>query len=154
MVTCVSLATLAAACGSEPRLDERGEDETIARIQQLERERLQALVEADLEMARRVHADDFQLINPAGASLSRSEYLGQIESGDVDYVAWEAGDIVVRLYGNAAMIRYRDVRFDVDSRGQPVHRGPMSHTNLYERRGDEWRVVWSQASGQIMPPQP
>ena len=30
-----------------------------------ERERLQSLVDGDIETARRLHADDFQLINPA-----------------------------------------------------------------------------------------
>jgi hypothetical protein len=128
--------------------------EHIARIRQVERERLRSLVAADIATARRLHADDFQLINPAGNALSKAEYLAQIESGQVHYRAWEAGEIVVRLYGDAAMIRYRDVRFDVDSRGQPVHRGPMFHTNLYERRNEQWQIVWSQASGRITPPRP
>lgn len=41
---------------------------------------------------------DFQLINPAGVTLSKAEYLAGIESGQLDYRAWEAGEISVRLY--------------------------------------------------------
>jgi hypothetical protein len=147
------LAFLTAACATTVRSG-LGEAEQIEQIRQLERERLRSLVAADLATARRLHADDFQLINPAGAPLSKAEYLAQIESGQLNYRAWEAGEIVVRLYRNAAMIRYRDLRFDVDWQGQPVHRGPMFHTNLYEQRGGQWQVVWSQASGVITPPPP
>ena len=118
-------------------------------IRQIERERLRSLVDADLATPQRLHAQDFQLVNPAGVAISKAEYLGLIESGQLTYRAWEAGEISVRRYGDVAVIRYRDVRFDVDSEGQPVHRGPMYHTNLYERRGGQWQIVWSQASGVI-----
>lgn len=125
--------------------------EEIEELRRLERERLQSLVAADVAKAGRLHADDFQLINPAGRALSKAEYLNQIESGQLDYLGWEAGEIVVRLYQDVAVIRYRDTRFEVDWEGQPVHRRPMYHTNLYERRGGRWQVVWSQASGVIRP---
>lgn len=125
------------------------EVERIEELQRLERERLQSLVSADIATARRLHADDFQLINPLGEAFSKAQYLGQIESRQLDYQGWEAGKIVVRLYRDAAVIRYRDTRFDVDWEGQPVHRGPMYHTNVYERRGEQWQVVWSQASGAL-----
>ncbi len=144
---------LSAACAATPRSG-ISEAEQIEQIRQLERERLRSLVAADLTTARRLHAEDFQLINPGGAAISKTEYLAQIESGQLDYRAWEAGEITVRLYRDVAMIRYRDVRFDVDWQAQPVHRGPMFHTNLYERRGAQWQIVWSQASGQMTPPRP
>lgn len=120
-------------------------------IREIERERLRSLVDVDLDVARRLHTEDFQLINPAGAPLTREEYLGALASGQVDYVAWVAGDITVKVFGDAAVIRYRDTGFDVNSGKDVVHRGPMYHTNLYERRGGEWRIVWSQASGIIRP---
>jgi hypothetical protein len=125
--------------------------ERIEELQRLERERLRSLVSADIATARRLHADDFQLINPLGEAFSKQEYLGQIESGQLNYQGWDAAEIVVRLYRDAAVIRYQDIRFDVDWEGQPVHRGPMYHTNVYERRGEQWQVVWSQASGAITP---
>jgi hypothetical protein len=120
-------------------------------VRQIERQRLRSLVDLDLSTARRLHTEDFQLINPAGAPLTKQEYLGALESGQLDYVAWEPGDITVKLYGNVAVIRYRDSRFDVNSGSRVVHRGPMYHTNVYERRGGNWQIVWSQASGVIKP---
>lgn len=118
------------------------EAEDAQRVRQIERERLRSLVEVDLATARRLHADDFELITPAGLVLSKDEYLFGVESGQPEYRAWEADEITVRLYDDVAVIRYRDVRFDVYVDGQLVHSGPMHHTNLYERRDGEWQVVW------------
>lgn len=116
-------------------------------VRQVERQRVRSLVQADLPVARQLHADDFQLITPGGVAISRDEYLGDIETGQLDYRAWEPGAIVVRLYGEVAVIRYQDVRFEVYVGGQLVHRGASYHTNVYERRNGQWQVVWSQASG-------
>lgn len=142
LLVCFSLA----GCATTP-----SDSSDAERIRQIERQRLRSLVDVDLETARRIHSDDFQLINPAGAPLTKQEYLGALESGQLDYVGWEAGDITVKLYGNAAVIRYRDNRFDVNAGSTVVHRGPMYHTNVYERHGGEWKIVWSQASGIITP---
>lgn len=46
-------------------------------IRSIEHERLRALVEADMEISHQLHANDFQLINPSGESLSREQYLGR-----------------------------------------------------------------------------
>lgn len=54
------------------------------RIRQLERERLRALVDADMEVADRLHARDFQLVNPPGEVYSKEEYLGDIATGDLE----------------------------------------------------------------------
>jgi hypothetical protein len=129
----------------------RPDDSVAEQIRQTERQRLRSLVDVDLPTARRLHSDDFQLINPAGAPLTKQEYLAALESGQLDYVAWEAGEISVKLSGDLAVIRYLDTRFDVNAGGKAVHRGPMYHTNVYERRGGAWRIVWSQASGLIKP---
>jgi len=85
-------ATGAAACESSSRSLPRrsaGAAEGQAEadlIRATERERLRALVEADVARARQLHADDFQLINPLGEALSKEQYLGGIGSGEIDYV--------------------------------------------------------------------
>jgi uncharacterized protein DUF4440 len=48
------------------------------RVRATERDRLRALVDADIAAARQLHADDFQLITPSGDSLSKDDYLGQV----------------------------------------------------------------------------
>jgi len=111
-----------------------------------ERERLRALVDADMETAYQLHAEDFQLITPLGAALSREQYLGQIASGEIDYLAWEPGEVEVKLYGNVAVIRYQ-AALQIVVKGLPnAPSGRFWHTDLYERRKGSWQVVWSQAT--------
>jgi hypothetical protein len=114
-------------------------------IRATERERLRALVEADVARARQLHADDFQLINPLGGSLSREQYLAGIGSGELDYLFWEPDSIAVRLYGQAAVIRYPS-HLEIVVQGRHVPRQRYWHTDLYERRDGQWQVVWSQAT--------
>lgn len=115
-------------------------------IRATERERLRALVEANMEVARQLHADDFQLINPRGGSLSKEQYLGGIASGQLDYLVWEPESIEVRLYGEAAVIRYQS-QLEIVVQGQKVPRQRYWHTDTYEKRNGRWQVVWSQATG-------
>jgi len=115
-------------------------------IRAVEHERLRALVEADVEAAGRLHADDFQLINPLGGSLSKDEYLGAIAAGEIDYLAWEPEAIEVKLYGDAAVIRYQ-ARLQIKVKALPdAPSGRFWHTDVYERRNGLWQVVWSQAT--------
>ena len=58
-------------------------------VRATERERLRALVAADLTIADRLHADDFQLVNPGGRRPAKAQYLGGIASGYLNYRLWE-----------------------------------------------------------------
>ncbi len=114
-------------------------------VRATERERLRALVAADMPVVRRLHADDFQLINPSGGALSKDQYLGGIASGVLDYLVWEPDSIAVHLYGQAAAIRYQ-ARLEIVVQGDTVPLRRYWHTDVYERRDGRWQVVWSQAT--------
>lgn len=115
-------------------------------IRSIERQRLEAMVNADIEVAAPLHSDDFQLINPGGGALSKEEYLGLLASGDVDYLVWEPiSEIEVRLYGpTTGVIRYQS-QTDIVVFGEKSSMQNW-HTDLYEKRDGEWQVVWSQAT--------
>lgn len=130
---------------------QRSADEDIALLKSLEKQRLEALVEADIDAASKLHADDFQLVTPFGEFVSKERYLGNISDGSLDYIAWHPLDITVRLYGDVAAIRYQDSEFVVEIGGMPHLSGLLVHTNIYEKRGDSWVIVWSHASGGKLP---
>ena len=117
-------------------------------IRAIEYQRLRALVEADMEVARQLHADDFQLINPSGESLSKEQYLGAVASGEIDYLVWEPEAIEVRLSGEMALIRYTS-RLELVAGGQGIPLRHYWHTDSYERREGHWQAVWSQATEKI-----
>jgi len=102
-----------------------------------------------MEVARQLHADDFQLINPCGESLSKEQcLLGAVASGEIDYLLWEPEAIEVRLSGEMALIRYTS-RLELAAGGQGMPLRHYWHTDSYERREGHWQAVCSQATEKI-----
>jgi len=134
LVTCMMLAS------TEVNAQDRADQ-----LRAIERARLRSLVDADMATARRLHADDFELINPVGGTLSKEQYLRDIASGELDYLEWEPVEIRVKLYGDSAVIRYQaHLRVSVKgSAGRPV---TFWHTDLYEKRNGQWQIVWAHAT--------
>jgi hypothetical protein len=118
-------------------------------LRSVERQRLRALVTADIAALERLHADDFQAISPFGYAFAKGEYLNRLGSGDLDYVRWEPEDIDVRVHGAMAAIRYK-ARADVMSRGKLLPTMETWNTAYYERRRGRWVAVWFQVT-QISP---
>jgi hypothetical protein len=115
-------------------------------VRAVERQRLRSIVEADMKTANQLHADDFQLVNPLGGTLSKSQYLGLVASGEIDYLEWEPEAIEVMVYGDAAVIRYR-AQLRITVKGLPnAPSGRFWHMDLYEKRNGRWQAVWSQAT--------
>ena len=115
-------------------------------LPELERRRLRSLVDADMATAESLHADEYELITPGGACLSRAEYLGGIARGELDYRVFEPASAVrvVELASGAAAVRYH-ARIEI-AFGEEVERGVYWHTDLYTFRGGRWQVVWSHAT--------
>ncbi len=115
-------------------------------LRSTERARLRALVDANMDTSDALHAEDYQLITPGGAALSKTEYLTGISDGTLRYRRFEPeGEITVRLLGpSAAALRYR-VAIDIIWDGvQDTDR--FWHTDVYELRNGRWLAVWSQAT--------
>ncbi|MGH8926457.1 MAG: DUF4440 domain-containing protein [bacterium] len=78
-------------------------------IRSLECHRLRALVAADADLARSLHADDYQLITPGGAALSKEMYLRGLVSGDLNYLIYEpVSEIAVASLGTRPSRRRTD----------------------------------------------
>lgn len=125
------------------RLDSgSGRDPAIAdHLRARERQRTQALVAKDLELAERMHAPEYQLVTPAGKMFDKAGYLQAIRTGDLTYVSWEPDAMDVRVGADMAIVRYQAaLRFPS---GMTVR---CWHTDSYELRDGEWLAVWSQAT--------
>jgi hypothetical protein len=116
-----------------------------ADLERLERARLQALVGADLDVARTLHADDYELVTPGGQALTKEGYLGGIATGRLRYRTFEpVGPIRARVRGATAILRYR-VCIDIHWEGGRDE-GEFWHTDYWEQRAAGWQAVWSQAT--------
>ena len=133
------LSLVVSGCGGSS--DTSSSDKASAKVvRATERQRLRALLGNDLDTAQRLHADDFELINPLGETVPREAY---IDSGDAfAYTAWKPiSPIRVRVHGDSAVIRYES---EIELHGT---RGHYWHTDLYEKRNGQWQIVWSQTTG-------
>lgn len=114
-------------------------------LRSIERSRLKALVDRNMELAWKLHSPDFQLVTPGGRPFTREQYLGKIEQGILRYLRWEPGEINVRMHGDSAVIRYQ-ATLELDSgdgTGKPFQ---CWHIDLYELNDGQWQAVWSQAT--------
>lgn len=137
LVAAIGVVGVSSAAPASPSQSER--------LRAIETTRLQALVDGDAAAARRLTAPDFQLINPAGAPLSRDEFLGGVEAGVIDFLALDpSSPIAVRLSGDSATLRYRTT-FDLVVGGTHLTHEAWT-TALYERRGGRWQIVWGQTT--------
>ena len=108
----------------------------------LERRRLRALAAGDTDTAAPLHADDYQLITPSGAALTKDDYLSDVRSGRLPYRVFEPiGDIAVLGDAPVAVLRYQARISFEDEPGFTVW-----HTDCYRLRDGRWQVVWSQAT--------
>ena len=116
-------------------------------VQSAEKSRLSALLTGNMEVARQLHADDFQLVTPLGAVFSKEEYLGAVAAGILHYLAMELDSpIDVRMYHDVALLRYR-AQIEIEVQGQGYPRAPYWFTDAYEKRDGQWQIVWSQGTG-------
>ena len=115
-------------------------------VRSAERKRLSALVAGNMDVARQLHADDFQLVTPLGAVFSKEEYLGAVTAGILHYLVMEIDSpIDVRIYHDVALIRYR-AQIEIEVQGQGYPRAPYWFTDAYENRDGQWQIVWSQGT--------
>ena len=107
-------------------------------------------MERDLESATALHADDYELIPPSGALLTKSAYLDAIGDGTLRYDAFEpSGPVRCRMQGDTAILRYlaRVVVSWDGGRDETM----LWHTDYWERRDGRWQAVWSHASRRAVP---
>jgi hypothetical protein len=154
MVTAVVAALLlplpAVATAEGDHSKDAGKSRQVERLRQIEKQRLQALVAADVAVAGRLIASDFELINPLGEVLTREDVLGDVGSGALDFLSDSVtSQIKVRRHGNTAVLRYRHA-IDIALAGIGHLTHPAWTTALYERRNGNWQIVWEQ-TGAIGP---
>ena len=148
VVAALLLPAVASAKGEHSK--GAGKSRQVERLRQIEKQRLQALVDADVAVAGRLIASDFELINPIGDVLSRNDVLGGVGSGALDFLSdTVTSQIRVRLHGNTAILRFRHtIDIQVAGIGHLTH--PAWSTALYERRKGNWQIAWEQ-TGAIGP---
>ena len=115
-------------------------------LREIERARLACLVEGRVAEADAVYAADFVIVTPSGHTWSKAEYLGGIESGEIDYRRFEpVSAIDVMLDGEVAVLRYKSA-IEISVGGRDPGELEAWHLDCYRRTATGWQIRWSQAT--------
>jgi hypothetical protein len=120
------------------------QQDTVRQILELERESKEASVHRDPEFSQRNLADDYLAITPLGLVVTKSDTVAARRSGQLRYDSIDISDLVVRVYGNTAVVTGR-----ADVKGKDLgeeFNGPYRFTRVWVRRGGRWQAVSYQAT--------
>jgi ketosteroid isomerase-like protein len=116
--------------------DDTDRDHT--RLQQLNEQYIDAVMQANVNWYQQHLADDFVCIDSEGSVLNKEAFLEHTSRGP--YVAnYKVEDVKVRIYGETALVQATGLFTRKD--GAP---GMCRYTDVYVRSGDDWKVVSAQ----------
>jgi ketosteroid isomerase-like protein len=121
-----------------------GEQETIRQIVDMERQSKDASLHRDADFPSRTLAEDYVAITPLGQVTTKQETITARRSGQLRYEAMNVTDMVVRVYGDTAVVTAR-----ADVKGQQLGEdfsGPYRYTRVWVRRNGHWQAVSYQAT--------
>jgi hypothetical protein len=100
-------------------------------LRQLEPQRVQAQVDADVATADKLLASDFTQVTPSGSLLTKDDALDLLRTGNVDFTKIDVlGDITVHDYGEAAVLTYRATMSVTDQGAGRPHPRRLAHRRL------------------------
>jgi hypothetical protein len=121
-----------------------GEQDTIREIVDLERQAKEASLHRDADFSQRTLAEDYVAITPLGQVTTKQDTVAARKSGQLRYEAINVSDMVVRVYGETAVVTAR-----ADVRGHQLGEdfsGPYRYTRIWVRRNGHWQTVSYQAT--------
>jgi ketosteroid isomerase-like protein len=121
-----------------------GEQEIIRQIVDMERQCKEASLRRDSDFSLRTLAEDYVAITPLGQVATKQETISARRSGQLRYEAMNITDMVVRVYGDTAVVTAR-----ADVKGHQLGEdfsGPYRYTRVWVRRNGQWQTVSYQAT--------
>lgn len=120
------------------------DEDTIREIVDLERQAKEAAIHRDAVFSERTLAEDYVAITPLGQIVSKADTISARKSAQLRYESIDVTEMVVRLYGNTAVVTAR-----ADVKGKELGEefsGPYRFTRVWVRRNGHWLTVSYQAT--------
>jgi hypothetical protein len=110
----------------------------------LERQAKDAAVHRDPLFSQRMLTDDYVAITPLGQVITKADTVGARKSGQLRYDSIEISDVMVRVYGNTAVVTARAAVKGTDL-GEEFD-GSYRFTRIWVRRSGRWQAASYQAT--------
>jgi ketosteroid isomerase-like protein len=117
---------------------------TIREVVDMERQAREASIHRDAEFSKRTLAEDYVAITPLGQVTTKQDTVSFRKSGQLRYETIDVSDMVVRIYGDTAVVTAR-----ADVKGHQLGEdfsGPYRYTRVWVRRTGHWQAVSYQAT--------
>ena len=147
LLLCIVLA--APAFGAQhvavhPRAMDADEQAAVREIVDMERQAKEASLRRDVDFSQRTLAEDYVAITPLGQITTKQDSVSVRKSGQLRYDTINVTDMVVRVYGDTAVVTAR-----ADVKGHQLGEdfsGPYRYTRVWVRRSGHWQTVSYQAT--------
>ena len=139
IVALVILSCVFAAAQTTPeKPHENGNVEQV--ILQLESEGREATLKNDIAANDRLLADNWLNINPDGSITTKAKLLELLKDGSFKIMSIENDEVMVRAYGNAAVVTGRSTTKRAGPGGEVLAR-QVRFTRVYAKSKGQWQVV-------------
>ena len=104
----------------------------------------EASIRRDADFSQRTLAEDYVAITPLGQVTTKQDTVSARKSGQLRYDTIDVSDMVVRVYGDTAVVTAR-----ADVKGHQLGEdfsGPYRYTRVWVRRTGHWQAVSYQAT--------
>jgi ketosteroid isomerase-like protein len=117
-------------------------DSASSQLKKVEQDWVNAAIAVDTNKVGAVLGDDWVGIGPDGQKQTKAQYLGDIKSGKNKLESFDMGPLTVRTFGKIAIVNGSDTEkssYDGKDTG-----GKYAWTDVFVKRGSEWKAVSSQ----------
>lgn len=121
-----------------------GDQQAIREVVDMERQAKEASLRRDADFSLKTLAEDYVAITPLGQVTTKQESISARRSGQLRYEALNITDMVVRVYGDTAVVTAR-----ADVKGHQLGEdfsGLYRYTRVWVRHNGQWQAVSYQAT--------
>ena len=139
IIAALVLSAVTSAIAQTQSEGSRAAAEAERAVRQQDQDRIHAQITADTIALRRIYADDFLGIGPTGVVRNTAEVVADFTSHALTYQSITTDDVLVRVYGNAAVETGRSTMVGQD-KGKPVPRDNR-FTRVWVMKDGRWQLV-------------
>ena len=139
-ITLLLIVTLfSLRCEKVKQEPSRHNDETEKAIRQLENRRFHAMIEADTAALDTILADDLTYTHTNGWVDTKEQFIGWLETGELNYESITTDGVLVRVYAATAVVTGQAaVEIKVNGQAKNLQ---IRFIDVYVKREGHWQMV-------------
>jgi len=139
VIAVLGLTATSIALGQKPSASRNQRSSVEQAIRQLDNERIQAQIGADVVALDRIYANDFVGVGPSGTVRTKTQVISDFTSGDLKFQSITTDEVQVRVYENTAVETGLSTMVGQD-KGKAVPRDTR-FTRVWVEQQGRWRLV-------------